>query len=125
MRDSHFCEMRWYSEISNAAFCESLELRRILLQKRQLLGSGKQRSPPLEPASAEFISALAAGINSRHTLQVGCGLSTLALAAAARATNSCLLSVHDEAEKQDVVRYFLREMELDDYVEFIDRKSVV
>ncbi|XP_024374536.1 uncharacterized protein [Physcomitrium patens] len=119
MRDSHFCEMRWYSEISNAAFCESLELRRILLQKRQLLGSGKQRSPPLEPASAEFISALAAGINSRHTLQVGCGLSTLALAAAARATNSCLLSVHDEAEKQDVVRYFLREMELDDYVEFI------
>ncbi|XP_024391015.1 uncharacterized protein [Physcomitrium patens] len=119
MRDSHTSEMRWYSEISTAAFCESLDLRRTLLLKRQSFVRGKQRLPLLEPASAEFISALAAGKNSRHTLQVGCGLSTLALAAAARATNSCLLSVHHEAEKQDVVRYFLKEMELSDYVRFI------
>ena len=26
MRDSHFSEMRWYSEISTTAFCESLDL---------------------------------------------------------------------------------------------------
>ncbi|KAG0580342.1 hypothetical protein KC19_4G166300 [Ceratodon purpureus] len=119
MRDSHFCEMRWYSEISTAAFCESLDLRRILLQKRQSFRRGIRRAPLLEPGSAEFISALAAGINSRHTLQVGCGLSTLTLAAAARATDSCLWSVHYEAEKQDVVRYFLKEMELADYVNFV------
>lgn len=55
--------------------------RRVLLQKRQSFGRGNRRPPLLEPASAEFISALAAGINSRHALQVGCGLSTLALAA--------------------------------------------
>nr|PNR57530.1 hypothetical protein PHYPA_004524 [Physcomitrium patens] len=81
MQDSHFSEMRWDSEISTAAFCDSLDLRRHILQKRQSFGRGKRRPPLLEPASAEFISALAAGINSRHTLQVGCGLSTLALAA--------------------------------------------
>lgn len=118
MRDSHFCEMRWYSEISTAAFCESLDLRRILLQKRQTFGRGSRRPPLLEPASAEFISALAAGIKSRHTLQVGCGLSTLTLAAAARATDGCLLSVHYEPEKQDVIRYFLKELGLFDYVNF-------
>lgn len=39
--------------------------------------------------------------------------------AAARATDSCLWSVHYEAEKQDVVRYFLKELELVDYVKFI------
>lgn len=125
MQDSHFSEMRWYSEISTAAFCESLDLRRILLQKRQSFGRGIRRPPLLEPASAEFISALAAGINSRHTLQVGCGLSTLTLAAAARATNSCLLSVHYEAEKQRVLQYFLKEMKLSDHVEFITEDPLI
>lgn len=118
MRDSHFSEMRWYSEISTAAFCESLDLRRVLLQKRQCIGRGNRRAPLLEPASAEFISALAAGIKSRHTLQVGCGLSTLTLAAAARATDGCLMSVHYEPEKQEVLRYFLKEMGLLEYVKF-------
>uniref|UniRef100_A0A7I4D9F1 Uncharacterized protein n=1 Tax=Physcomitrium patens TaxID=3218 RepID=A0A7I4D9F1_PHYPA len=103
MQDSHFSEMRWDSEISTAAFCDSLDLRRHILQKRQSFGRGKRRPPLLEPASAEFISALAAGINSRHTLQVGCGLSTLALA----------------AEKQQVVKYFLKDAGLLSYVEFV------
>ena len=55
--------------------------RRTLLQRRQSFRRGILRPPLLEPASAEFISALAAGINSRHILQIGCGLSTLTLAA--------------------------------------------
>jgi predicted O-methyltransferase YrrM len=73
----------------------------------------------LEPSSAEFIAALAAGINSRHTLQVGCGLSTVALAAAARATGSCVLSLHHEKDKQRIVQYVLKELGLSEFVEFI------
>ncbi len=97
--------------------------RRVLLEKRLSFGKSKRRPPLLEPASAEFIAALAAGINSHHTLQVGCGLSTVALAVAAQTTGSCVLSVHHEKDKQKIVQYFLKELGLLEFVEFITEDS--
>ena len=35
----------------------------------------------MDPSSAEFVYALAAGINHGHILQIGCGQSTVTLAA--------------------------------------------
>jgi predicted O-methyltransferase YrrM len=93
--------------------------RRVLLERQLPFRKSKRWPPLLEPSSAEFIAALAAGINSRHTLQVGCGLSTVALAAAARATGSCVLSLHHEKDKQRIVQYVLKELGLSEFVEFI------
>lgn len=45
-------------------------------------------------------------------------LISYCFAAAARATDGCLLSVHYEPEKQEVLRYFLKEMGLVEYVKF-------
>lgn len=42
-----------------------------------------------------------------------------ALAAAARATSSRLWSVHHEKDKQRIVQYFLKELGLIKYVEFV------
>lgn len=51
MRDSHFCEMRWYSEISTAAFCESLDLVCPLSQSFDLQGNDISKAMifPLDP----------------------------------------------------------------------------
>lgn len=52
----------------------------------------RERHRNLEPVSAEFIRTLAAGCSARRLLEIGgsSGLSTLALAAAARATGGRL-----------------------------------
>jgi predicted O-methyltransferase YrrM len=109
-------------ELTNSRLAFWLQ-RRVLLEKRLSFGKSKRRPPLLEPASAEFIAALAAGINSHHTLQVGCGLSTVALAVAAQTTGSCVLSVHHEKDKQKIVQYFLKELGLLEFVEFITEDS--
>ncbi|BBM99623.1 hypothetical protein MPTK1_1g22520 [Marchantia polymorpha subsp. ruderalis] len=108
--------MSWYPDIANTGFCETLRLRKIILERQRLPRS--TRPPVLEPASAEFLSALAAGSNSRHILQIGCGLSTIALAAAAKATGTCLISVNSDQSQQDIVQRHIKELGLDDYVEF-------
>ena len=53
-----------------------------------------ERHRNLEPASAEFICALAAGIGAKRILEIGgsSGLSTIALAAAARGVSGQVIS---------------------------------
>ena len=57
-----------------------------------------QRCRNLEPDSAEFICALAAGCGATSILEIGgsSGISTIALAAAARRTNGRLVSIEIE-----------------------------
>ncbi|KAH9318066.1 hypothetical protein KI387_019835, partial [Taxus chinensis] len=81
----------------------------------------------LEPSNAEFIAALAAGNNSHRILQIGCGISTIALAAAARATGSYLLSIHIDKEKQENINEHVQYLGLVEYVQFItdDPRNVI
>eukprot|EP00249_Psilotum_nudum_P001384 c13851_g1_i1 orf=1-561(-) len=109
--------MPWFPDMAISAFCDTVQLLKKIVGKRQLpLTSARQ---VLEPSSAEFIAALAAGSNSHSILQVGCGLSTIALAAAARATGTCLLSVHTDKQKQEIVRHHVTHLGLIDFVDFI------
>ncbi|MCO5606451.1 hypothetical protein L7F22_060639 [Adiantum nelumboides] len=73
----------------------------------------------LEPSNAEFIAALAAGYNSHSILQVGCGISTVALAVAAQTTGGLLVSVAVDESKQDIVRYHMTYLGLLGSVEFL------
>ncbi len=75
----------------------------------------------LEPASAELISALAAGMGARRLLEIGgsSGLSTIALAAAARETGGRLISIEIEPARQAEAGATLAELGLARWVEFI------
>ncbi|EFJ12420.1 hypothetical protein SELMODRAFT_446628 [Selaginella moellendorffii] len=113
--------MPWFPDIANPAFCETLHLRKIILEKQHPNWSSS-RPRVLEPGSAEFIAALAAGSNSRRILHIGCGLSTIALAAAARATGGCLECVDTDRQKQAVVARYVLDLGLSDYVDFFPDK---
>ena len=65
-----------------------------------------ERHRNLEPPSAELICALASGIRARRLLEVGgsSGLSTIALAAAARETGGRLVSIEVEPSRQALAR---------------------
>jgi predicted O-methyltransferase YrrM len=80
-----------------------------------------ERHRSLEPPSAEFICALAAGCGARRLLEIGgsSGLSTIALAAAARQAGGRLISIEIEAGRQELGRRRLKELGLGDYVEFV------
>jgi predicted O-methyltransferase YrrM len=80
-----------------------------------------QRHRNLEPPSAEFIHALTAGIEAKRLLEIGgsSGLSTIALAAAARITGGCLVSIEKEAGRQAEARATLARLGLDKHVDFI------
>ena len=92
--------------------------RKLDQDKRKLPKAERHRN--LEPASAEFISALAAGIGAKRLLEVGgsSGISTIALAAAARQTGGRLTSIEMEPERQAESRETIRRLELDNHVEF-------
>lgn len=81
----------------------------------------EQRHRNLEPDSAEFISALAAGIKAKKILEIGgsSGISTIALAAAARVTGGHLTSIEIEPTRQAESRETISELGLEKYVEFI------
>ena len=81
----------------------------------------QQRHRNLEPESAEFICALAAGCRARTLLEIGgsSGLSTIALAAAARQTTGRLVSIEIEPSRQDEARRTLRALSLADGVDFV------
>ena len=83
--------------------------------------SQRERHRNLEPVSAEFICALAAGCGARRLLEIGgsSGLSTIALAAAARATGGRLTSIEIESSRQQVAVARLRALDLERYVDFI------
>ncbi len=80
-----------------------------------------QRCRNLEPDSAEFICALAAGIRATRLLEIGgsSGISTIALAAAARQTGGRLVSIEIEPARQTESRHTLTELGLADYVDYV------
>jgi predicted O-methyltransferase YrrM len=80
-----------------------------------------ERHRNLAPASAEFICALAGGCGARRLLEIGgsSGLSTIALAAAARQTSGRVISIEIEPARQELARRQLEELGLARYVEFV------
>ena len=83
--------------------------------------SFSQRHRNLEPASAEFLSALASGLDARRILEIGgsSGISTIALAAAARANGGKLISIEIEPNRQAESQETIRSLGLADHVDFI------
>ncbi len=75
----------------------------------------------LEPVSADFVHALAVGCGARSLLEIGgsSGLSTIALAAAARETSGRLTSIEIEPRRQAEARNTLQGLETAAYVDFI------
>ncbi len=75
----------------------------------------------LKPESAEVIHALAVGLGARRLLEVGgsSGLSTVALAAAARATGGMLPSIEIEPVRQAESRARVDALGLSAFVRFI------
>jgi len=81
----------------------------------------EERHRNLAPESAEFICALAVGCGARMLLEIGgsSGLSTIALAAAARQTAGRLVSIEIEPGRQGEARRTLKALGLSDVVEFV------
>jgi caffeoyl-CoA O-methyltransferase len=80
-----------------------------------------RRHRNLEPATAEFLCALAEGTRAKRLLEIGgsSGLSTIALASAARETSGRVISVEIEPERQAEARQTLAGLGLTEYVEFV------
>jgi predicted O-methyltransferase YrrM len=80
-----------------------------------------ERHRNLEPVSAEFVCALAAGCGARRLLEIGgsSGLSTVALAAAARQTGGRLVSIEVEPRRQQQSRERLAALGLSPFVELV------
>jgi caffeoyl-CoA O-methyltransferase len=79
-----------------------------------------ERHRNLEPPSAEFLCALAAGIGAKRIVEIGgsSGISTIALAAAARETVGRLTSIEIEPKRQAESRATLRGLQLDGFVDY-------
>ena len=80
-----------------------------------------ERHRNLEPPSAELICALAGGCGARRLLEIGgsSGLSTIALAAAARRTGGRLVSIEVEPSRQALARQRLAGLGLSERVDFV------
>ena len=80
-----------------------------------------QRCRNLEPDSAEFICALAAGCGATSILEIGgsSGISTIALAAAARRTDGRLVSIEIEPTRQAESQRTLADLGLADRVDYV------
>ena len=93
--------------------------RKLDQDERKLRQSERHRN--LEPVSAEFISSLAAGIGAKRLLEIGgsSGISTIALASAARETGGRLVSIEIEPVRQTESRETIQRLGLADHVEFI------
>lgn len=81
----------------------------------------RDRHRNLEPDSAEFLCTLAASCGDRRLLEIGgsSGLSTIALAAAARRTSGRLVSIEIEPHRQAEARRTLEELGSAELVEFV------
>ena len=79
-----------------------------------------ERHRNLEPDSAEFICALAAGCHARRLAEIGgsSGISTIALAEAARQSGGSLTSIEIEPTRQAEARDTITALGLADWVEF-------
>jgi predicted O-methyltransferase YrrM len=80
-----------------------------------------ERHRNLEPSSAEFIHALAAGIGAKRILEIGgsSGISTIALAGAARLTGGRVISIEREPVRQADARQTITRLGLDKSVDFV------
>ena len=80
-----------------------------------------RRCRNLEPDSAELIAALAAGSRATRLLEIGgsSGVSTIALAAAARQTGGRLVSIEIEPARQAESKATLADLGLDDRVDYV------
>jgi predicted O-methyltransferase YrrM len=80
-----------------------------------------ERHRNLEPESAELLAALAAGLHARRLVEIGgsSGVSTIALAAAARRTGGRLLSLEIEPERQAESRATIERLGLGAQVDFV------
>jgi predicted O-methyltransferase YrrM len=80
-----------------------------------------QRRRNLEPDSAEFITALAAGARAKRLLEIGgsSGISTIALAAAARQTGGRLVSLEIEPQRQAESKQTLGDLSLAEHVDYV------
>lgn len=94
--------------------------KRKLEQDAQRLAQA-ERHRNLEPATAEFLCALVAGLAAKRILEIGgsSGLSTIALASAARQISGRVVSVEIEARRQAEARQTLASLGLSPYVEFV------
>ena len=103
---------------------ERVEIARLWARKLEQDASGlplSQRHRNLEPVSAEFLHTLAAGTNARRLVEIGgsSGISTIALASAARETGGRLLSLEIEAARQAEARETLSRLGLAAFVDFV------
>jgi predicted O-methyltransferase YrrM len=80
-----------------------------------------QRRRNLEPDSAELVTALAAGVRARRILEIGgsSGISTIALAAAARQTGGRLVSIEIEPQRQAESKATLTDLGLAEHVDYV------
>ena len=83
--------------------------------------SHSERHRNLEPSSAGFLNAVAVGIGAQRSLDIGgsSGISTIALASAARATGGKLSSIEIEPERQAEAKQLIHQLGLEDQVSFI------
>jgi len=84
---------------------ERAEIDRLWARKLEQDSQGlpqAERHRNLEPPSAEFIHALAGGTQAKRILEIGgsSGISTIALAAAARQNGGRLVSIEKEPLRQ-------------------------
>ena len=102
---------------------ERAEMARLWTRKLQQDAAGlpqQQRHRNLEPPSAEFLFALASGIGARQMVEIGgsSGISTIALAAAARTTGGRLISFEIEPARQHEAQATIASLGLADRVDF-------
>lgn len=97
--------------------------RKLDQDARGLLRAERHRN--LEPASAELLAVLAAGIGARRILEVGgsSGISTIALAAAARRTGGILVSIEMEPRRQAEARETIERLGLSPNVDFVNEDA--
>jgi len=100
------------------------EIERLWARKLQQDAQGlpqPERHRNLEPPSAVFIHALAAGIGAKRILEIGgsSGISTIALAAAALETGGRVISIEKEPVRQADAKETLSRLALAPYVGFI------
>ena len=103
---------------------ERAEIERLWNRKLEQDRAGlpqAQRHRNLEPPSAEFLAAVAAGVGAKRMIEIGgsSGISTIALASAARETGGRLVSIEIEAERQAEARETLARLQLAAAVDFV------
>lgn len=98
---------------------EKLWKRKLDQDERGLPQSERHRN--LEPDSAEFICALASGCRPGRLMEVGgsSGISTIALAEAARRVNGHLISLEIEPARQAEAKETIASLGLGPWVEFV------